>query len=280
MTNYCGGFFLLGISYFYAMILASPHDLAYSPKKIISLVPSQTELLYALGLEAETIAITKFCVHPKTWFQSKTRIGGTKTINIDKVISLRPDLIIANKEENVKEQVEMLAEHFPVWVSDVNTLDEAYQMVQDIGILTKTENIAAELVSAIKHMFNIFIQNNNIKKRISTAYLIWKDPYMTVGRDSFISDLMGVAGLENVFHEQLRYPEITLSKLKQLNCKLVLLSSEPYPFKEKHIEELQRELPGVKIILVDGELFSWYGSRLLHSPAYFEKLRSEIENDL
>ncbi|HEX2684244.1 MAG TPA: helical backbone metal receptor, partial [Ferruginibacter sp.] len=102
------------------MILQRPADLPYLPKKIISLVPSQTELLYDLGLEKETIAITKFCVHPSSWLNTKERVGGTKTINLQKIDQLQPDLIIANKEENIKEQVEALALKFPVWVTAVN----------------------------------------------------------------------------------------------------------------------------------------------------------------
>ena len=254
------------------MILISPGQLGFVPKRIISLVPSQTELLHWLGLEEETIAITKFCVHPETWFKSKTRIGGTKTINIEKIKALQPDLIIANKEENIKAQVEMLAESFPVWVTDVNTLPDAYNMISDIGILTNKETEALKLVSAIRSKFDILFQAINTKNKLSATYLIWKKPYMTIGGDTFISHMMEAAGFKNIFQDQSRYPEITISHLKTMNCELVLLSSEPYPFKQKHIDEIQNELPGVKIILVDGEMFSWYGSRLLLAPGYFKNL--------
>ncbi len=276
MTNYCGGFFVLGISYFYAMILASPHQLSYKPSRIISLVPSQTELLHYLGLETETIAITKFCIHPDDWFRHKTRIGGTKALDIEKIISLDPDLIIANKEENVKEQVEMLAENFPVWVTDVNDLTDAYKMIHDIGILTNKKKEASGLVDSIKIKFDTLSQTFSTNNRIPVAYLIWKDPYMTIGGDTFISNMLEAAGMVNVFNNQTRYPEITLPQLKTMDFKLVLLSSEPYPFQQKHIEELQKELPGKKIILVDGEMFSWYGSRLLQASDYFTCLRQNI----
>ena len=277
MTNYCGGFFYFGISYFYAMILTSPDQLIYKPSRIISLVPSQTELLHWLGLENETIAITKFCVHPEAWFRNKERIGGTKAINIERIKALQPDLVIANKEENVKEQVEMLAEHFPVWVTDVNNLADAYGMIRDIGLLTGMENAALELVDAIKIKFDSIFQTVSINKGIPTAYLIWKDPYMTIGGDTFISNMLETAGFINVFRNQERYPEITVAQLRTINCKLVFLSSEPYPFQQKHMEELQQELPGTKIVLVDGEMFSWYGSRLLEAPDYFIKLLTEIQ---
>ena len=257
------------------MILTSPDQLAYKPSRIISLVPSQTELLHYLGLESETIAITKFCVHPEAWFRNKSRIGGTKTIDIEKIRSLQPDLIIANKEENIKEQVEMLAEDFPVWVSDVNDLAAAYGMINDIGILTTKEKAATSLNTAIKNKFDTIIQALPINKRIPVVYLIWKDPYMTIGGDTFISNMLQMAGFINTFRDQGRYPEITISRIKDIDCKLILLSSEPYPFKQKHINELQKELPGIKIVIVDGEMFSWYGSRLLYAADYFLKMMQD-----
>ncbi len=265
-----------GFPYFYSMILSSTAQLDYIPRRIVSLVPSQTELLHWLGLEAETIAITKFCIHPESWFKSKQRIGGTKTINLEKIRALQPDLIMANKEENVKAQVEMLAEAFPVWVTDVNNLTQAYAMINDIGRLTGKEIQAAGLVSGITTKFNILAQQINAKNSLSAAYLIWREPYMTVGGDTFISAMMETAGFKNLFATDQRYPEITLAQLSSMNCRLLLLSSEPYPFKQKHIDEIQQELPGTKILLADGEMFSWYGSRLLTAADYFKGLIQKI----
>ncbi len=276
MTNSCGGFFVFGISYFYRMILSSPAQLAHIPKRIISLVPSQTELLHWLGLEDETIGITKFCVHPAAWFNGKTRIGGTKALDLEKIATLQPDLIIANKEENVKEQVESLAENFPVWITDVENLADAYSMITDIGRLTGKENEAGRLNELIALKFNNLIQLNYTNNSIPAAYLIWTNPIMTVGGDSFISDMMKKAGFNNVFSNHQRYPETTVSELQALGCKLLMLSSEPYPFSQKHADELQKQLPGTRIILVDGEMFSWYGSRLLEAADYFIKLRADL----
>jgi len=259
------------------MILTTADQLKVLPKRIISLVPSQTELLYSLSLEEETIAITKFCIHPEQWFATKPKIGGTKTIDIEKVIGLNPDLIIANKEENTKEQVELLASLFPVWVTDVNNLEDAYQMIDDIGMITGKEKAAGMLKNKIKFSFNNYIQQNILTYSIPTIYLIWKNPYMTVGADTFISSMMHTAGFKNVLADQSRYPEITVEQIKSTGCKLILLSSEPYPFKQKHINELQNELPGITIRLVDGEMFSWYGSRLLLAPDYFTKLLKNLE---
>ena len=243
------------------------------PKRIVSLVPSQTELLHYLGLENEVIGITKFCVHPNEWFRNKTRIGGTKNVNIDAVKALKPDLIIANKEENVKEQIDALQAIAPVWVSDVNNLEDALQMIEAIGFLTGENGKANSLLEKIKFSFNLFKTQNN---QFNACYLIWREPYMTVGGDTFINSMLGFCGFKNVFQNAYRYPEITVQQLASLNCQIVLLSSEPYPFKQKHIDEIQAILPNTKIILVDGEMFSWYGNRLLQAADYFKALRTTV----
>ena len=245
-------------------------DIPFRPKRIISTVPSQTELLHTLGLEEEVIGITKFCVHPESWFRTKTRIGGTKQLNIEKIKSLQPDLIIANKEENVKDQVEELSKEFPIWVSDVKDLPTALEMTASIGQITGKEKEATELIQNIQSAFSTHKTENNYKPR--TAYFIWQKPYMTVGGDTFIHQMMAYAGFENLFAGKQRYPSIELEELNAPNCELLLLSSEPFPFSQKHVEELQPLLPKTKILLIDGEMFSWFGSRLLHAPAYFKRL--------
>ncbi len=266
-------------------------------QRIISLVPSQTELLFDLGLDEEVIGITKFCIHPNAWFRNKTRVGGTKTINLKKVVELKPDLIIANKEENVKEQIEELQEISPVYVSDISTLEDALQMITDIGRLVGKDEKAKHLVSEIEarfdelktinaqystinaHRFNINLSTSQLNQpaQLKTAYLIWKDPYMAAGGDTFINDMMKRCGFENVFEKFSRYPQIEISELPSANCELLLLSSEPYPFKQKHIDELQQQLPDTKIVLADGEMFSWYGSRLLYAPDSFKKLIALVQ---
>ncbi|MBC8032675.1 MAG: ABC transporter substrate-binding protein [Chitinophagaceae bacterium] len=248
-------------------------ELVNAPQRIVSLVPSLTELLAHLGLADRVKGITKFCVHPDDWFRNKARIGGTKTIDIPKVLSLSPDLIIASKEENVKEQIDQLAATAPVWVTDVNNLEEACAMISDIGGITASRDKADRLVSDIKDRFGALEQLVKLHgPPLTCAYLIWKDPYMTVGADTFISDMLLRCGLINAFAASKRYPEITLSDIKNLGCQLVLLSSEPYPFREQQAQLIQNELPGSKVILVDGEMFSWYGSRLLAAPSYFKQL--------
>lgn len=237
----------------------------------MSLVPSQTELLYDLQFSEAVVGITKFCVHPQEWFRHKTRVGGTKDVDIQKIYALQPHLIIANKEENVQQQIEALALDFPVWVTDVNTLDDALAMITDIGQLTCREKEAYDMV---KNIENAFAVPKTIDSIIPAAYLIWKDPYMCAGADTFINDMMQHAGFENVFSNKTRYPEVTISQVQKAGCKILLLSSEPYPFRQKHMAELKNELKDVTVMLVDGEMFSWYGSRLLKAPAYFQKLHA------
>lgn len=236
-----------------------------SPQRIISLVPSQTELLFYLGLGERVIGITKFCVHPKKWFRSKTRIGGTKQLNFELIRELKPDLIIANKEENNKEDIEQLATDFPVWISDVNHFNDALEMIQLIAQTTNTN--ASEMLSVIATEFQQLTPISPTKK---TLYLIWKDPYMAAGSETFIHDIMQRYGLENVLPNS-RYPQLTEEAIIELNPELILLSSEPYPFTKSHIPELQQLIPQAEIKLVDGEMFSWYGSRLKLVPAYLKK---------
>jgi ABC-type Fe3+-hydroxamate transport system substrate-binding protein len=244
--------------------------LAFAPQRIVSLVPSQTELLYELELDKEVIGITKYCVHPGQWFRNKTRIGGTKAVHIEQVKALKPHLIIANKEENIKEQIDALAADFPVWISDISNLQQALQMIEAIGTITNTAEKAKPMAVEIKKRFNqLPFQKNNIR----AAYLIWQNPYMTVGADTFISNMLLYCGFENIFSDQQRYPTTSVEEIKSRDCELLLLSSEPFPFKQKHIEELQKQLPATKILLADGEMFSWYGSRLLLAPQYFQSLR-------
>jgi ABC-type Fe3+-hydroxamate transport system substrate-binding protein len=245
------------------------------PEKIISVVPSQTELLYDLGLEKEVIGITKFCVRPAAWYQSKTRVGGTKQLNIQIIRQLHPDLILANKEENVKEQVDELEKYFPVWVSDVHTLADALEMIQEVGAMTGKEQKAARLMAAIQSGFSRLPVP---AIRYKVCYLIWQKPFMTVGGDTFIHSMLEAAGFENVFKNKSRYPQINLAEIMNAGCEILLLSSEPFPFRQKHADELQLLLPGIKILPVDGEFFSWYGSRLLQAPGYFQKIHQVLNN--
>lgn len=250
--------------------------ITFPPKRIISLVPSQTELLFDLGLDKEVIGLTKFCIHPIEKFAERTKVGGTKKLNIEKIRSMQPDLIIGNKEENQREQIEELMREFPVWMSDIYTLEDAKKTILEIGELVDRSPEAAYLNHLITAGFNdlqtLAVQNGLNKK---VAYLIWKDPYMLVGGDTFIDHILALNGLSNVVKEK-RYPEIDLNKLNGLKPDLVFLSSEPYPFKEKHMEEIKTAVPDAKVMIVDGEMFSWYGSRLVKSVQYLFQLQKNL----
>jgi ABC-type Fe3+-hydroxamate transport system substrate-binding protein len=246
-------------------------DLPTIPKRIISVVPSQTELLFYLGLDKEIIGITKFCIHPAEKFKSTTKVGGTKQLNIDQIKDLKPDLIIANKEENEQSQIETLMGICPVWISDISNLDGAYDMIEGIGALVDRETGAKRLIGEIKKQFT---QLNIRQQNLRAAYLIWRKPYMAAGKGTFIDDMLQRCGLINAFDKG-RYPEVTEQTLIAARPDVVLLSTEPYPFSQKHVAEFKLMLPNATVLLVDGELFSWYGSRLLHAPTYFKQL---IEN--
>ena len=248
----------------------------FPPKRIVSVVPSQTELLFDLGLDEEIIGLTKFCIHPIEKFAGRTKVGGTKKLNIDLIKDLKPDLIIGNKEENTQSDIEELAQFFPVWISDIYTLDDAMKTIAEIGELVDRAPEASylnHLISAGFGDLKTLALQNHIDKKV--AYLIWRKPFMAAGKNTFIDDVLLTNGMTNVINQE-RYPEITLEKLKTLNCELILLSSEPYPFKEKHIEEIQAAIPDAKVLLVDGEMFSWYGSRLVKAVQYFFEFQKEL----
>lgn len=247
----------------------------YPPRKIISLVPSITELLFQLGLEKQIAGVTKFCVHPKNACKNKIKIGGTKNIHIEKIKQMKPGLIIANKEENVKNQIECLEKLFPVWMSDVNDFNEAINMILQIGEITGTTKNAREIIQAIQTNFSKIIIP---VRKIKVTYLIWQNPFMAVGGDTFIHSMLSKAGFENVFENENRYPEITLQNIMDKQTEILILSSEPYPFKEKHQKEFENLLPGINIILADGEMFSWYGSRMMSAAQYFREMQLQLNN--
>ncbi len=244
--------------------------LSHTPKRIISLVPSQTELLVDLGLEESIVGITRFCVHPKNLKKSKTIVGGTKKIRVDKIKALHPDIIICNKEENSKEIVESLEKIAPVWVSDMYTIEDALQMISLLGTLFNVEDRSRKIINSINSETNEFVSFMKLKPYKKVAYLIWNNPYMLAGRNTFIQQLLALNKFENIITDpNSRYPEATIEDLKKTD--IILLSSEPFPFKEKHLIEI-KETTQKEVILVDGEYFSWYGSRLEHAFSYFKRL--------
>lgn len=242
------------------------------PKRIISLVPSQTELLVDMGLKDQIVGVTKFCVHPENIRKEKMIVGGTKGIRLNRIQELEPDIILCNKEENTKEMVEELAQLYPVHISDINNLEETYELISQYGQIFDKPQEAQKINANIQAQvadFNRFVTDKPILK---VAYFIWRKPWMVVGSHTFVNYLLNLNKFENVYEEEPRYPEIDIHQLKEMD--FLLLSSEPFPFAEKHRQEL---LPMVKketqIKFVDGEYFSWYGSRLAAAFQYFKSLR-------
>jgi ABC-type Fe3+-hydroxamate transport system substrate-binding protein len=246
-------------------------DVLYSPLRIVSLVPSQTELLFDLGLDKQVVGITKFCVHPEEWMKTKTIVGGTKKLWLDKIDELKPDLIIGNKEENTQEDIAALEKKWPVWMSDVVDIESALQMIASVADITNKQARGQEMIFAIRQS----LSKLPVFEPLRTLYLIWHNPWMAAGRSTFIDSMIMSAGLANAI-ESARYPELTDQQITDLNPEVVLLSSEPFPFKEVHIEKLKALLPQAKIVIVDGEMFSWYGSRMRLVGEYFESLKVDL----
>ena len=241
-------------------------SLSAKPVRIVSLVPSQTELLSFFGLKNEVVGITKFCVHPDDWFQQKSRIGGTKTPDIAKIKELRPDLILANKEENREEDVKLLAEICPVYISDINNFEQALNMILDVGMLTGKDILADQLIGEIKSSIKNFPVCSG-----RVLYFIWNEPLMAAGPNTFIGSVIEQLGYENALSDQkARYVGLSESEIGELKPDVLLLSSEPYPFSKKHRDELMAKFD-LKVVLVDGEIFSWYGSRMLKMAPYFRE---------
>lgn len=240
-----------------------------APERIVSLVPSQTEFLFDLGLDKEIVGVTSFCIHPFEKCKATPKVGGTKTFKCDVIDRLAPDLIIGNKEENTAAGIDRLKERYRVWMSDITTLEDAYQMMARVAEMVGKASTAQAMIAECRERFAQLATFTPIR----VAYLMWKNPYMAVGSHTFIHAMLGAAGFENVFAERTRYPEISLDAIREATPDCIFLASEPYPFKDSDARELQSVFPKTKILLVDGELFSWYGSRLLKAPAYFEKLR-------
>jgi len=234
-------------------------------KRIVCLVPSLTETIASLGGKNKLAGITRFCKYPLGIRQGRKLIGGTKSLHIQEIEALSPDLILAVKEENNQKEVLALAEKFSVVVFDISALGDSLVMIEIMGILLGRSDAAIQLNQKIRTAFDKI----PLRKIPDTIYLIWRNPWMAAGKDTFINDMLNRAGFENMVKG--RYPVLTDYDLAK--AKIILLSSEPYPFVEKHQQVLQKQYPDKKVVLVDGEMFSWYGSRLLLAADYFKELQ-------
>ncbi|GAB2581926.1 ABC transporter substrate-binding protein [Spirosoma areae] len=248
-----------------------------TPQRIVSVVPSQTELLFDFGLDDEVVGLTKFCIHPTHKVTQKVVVGGTKTLQLSKIHALQPDLILANKEENTRQQIEELQRQYTVHVTDITTFPDALTMIREVGKLVGKSPQAEAIAQQIERTLQPPAPCPPLQAPYpSVAYFIWRKPYMIAANDTFIHAMLDIAGFQNAFTDRTRYPEITSDDLQIARPDLIFLSSEPYPFMGKHIAEFREICPAARVLLVDGELFSWYGSRLLRASDYFRNLHTEI----
>ena len=244
--------------------------------KIISLVPSLTELLVTLGLEENIVGVTKFCVHPNNLKKDKVVVGGTKNIHLEKIKALQPDIILCNKEENTKEIVENCSLIATTHVSDICTIADILALIAYYGTLFSCEEKASNLTKALQDKIKDFKHFIKDKPKLKVVYFIWKNPWMVAANHTFINHLLELTKLENCYKNENRYPEISLDDLKTKKIDAVFLSSEPYPFKGKNTIDFKEVAINAKVILVNGEYFSWYGSRLLKAFDYFKELREKL----
>jgi len=245
------------------------------PERIVSIVPSQTELICDLGMTSNLVGRTKFCIHPKLQVSEIPVVGGTKNLRIDKIRELNPDLIIGNKEENDQEQIELLMQEFPVWMSDISTLDDAEEMIRALSQVFDVVNQGDQILNQL-HKSIAGFSALKLGESCRVLYLIWNEPIMIAAKGTFIDAMIQVLGVENAAEKYQRYPEISEYDISLINPTHIFLSSEPFPFSEKHIARYQRICPNAVILIVDGELFSWYGSRLLKSLDYFKELAEKL----
>jgi len=250
-----------------------------TPKRIVSLVPSQTELLCDLALENELVGVTKFCVHPFHLKSTKTVVGGTKKVDFDKIIALNPDFILCNKEENSYELLPELEKIAPTYFSNVNTIQDAIDLILRLGSIFNRRTEADNLAHKIEFKLNDFKEFIAAKPTRKVAYFIWAKPWMVVGNDTYINEMLALNKFENIYGNMSRYPKIEINKIRhEGDPDVVILSSEPFPFKDEHAMEIASYTNRSITVFGDGEMFSWPGSRMLLAFDYFKELHKKLES--
>jgi ABC-type Fe3+-hydroxamate transport system substrate-binding protein len=242
--------------------------------RIVSLVPSITELVCELGLVGHLVGRTGFCIHPRDALRKVAKVGGTKTVNLDRIRSLAPTHVIVNVDENRKEDAEALAQFVPnLIVTHPLAPEDNLALYRQIGSAFGKEREAEDLCARFASVLDS-VRAEAFEAR-TVLYLIWKDPWMTVSRDTYVSRTLGLFGLRTVPGGKTeRYPE--LGGLDAREADLILLSSEPYRFRETHRREVQAQC-GKPVHLIDGEMTSWYGPRAIAGLRY---LRDFVRKDL
>ncbi|RHW35871.1 iron ABC transporter substrate-binding protein [Lysinibacillus yapensis] len=243
------------------------------PKRIISICPAITETIFSLKAGNKLIGRTRYCTFPKGKVENIEVVGGTKEVNIEKIKQLEPDLILAEKEENTAEIVQQLEQIAPVFVSEVQSIQDGLRLIETLGQLTSSEEKAATMIQKIKDEFDA-LPHEQLGR---AAYAIWRKPYMVVGDTTYINDVLKRLGFQNAYNQaEERYPAVSKEQLSAANLDFLFLASEPFPFSEKHLTEFQAFLPDTKILLVDGEMF-WYGAKMIEAAVYFKELIKTVK---
>ncbi len=254
-------------------------DVPKSPKRIVSLVPSLTELLHDLGLERNIVGITKYCVHPTHYLATKTVVGGTKKVNFQVIKDLQPDFILCSKEENTEKMVLELEKIAPVYVTDVNSFDDALDMIKKLGLILNRRTQSKHIIDKINFRLQAFQETIMDIPTIKVAYFIWAKPWMVAGSKTFIDDMLKICRFKNVYANLERYPEIDIEKMPLRDKRDVLFfSSEPYDFSDDEVYEVLQKNRKILTVYVDGQYFSWYGSRLVKAFDHFAQIHKKIAN--
>lgn len=243
-------------------------ELAAPPQRIVSLIPSTTELLCALGLAEALVGVTVYCVEPRDIVRGKTRVGGEKDPDLAVIRRLAPDLVVANIEENRLEDVAALrAAGVPVWVTWPRTVAEALTMIRDLGEVTGAHERARALLDTLEPLYARARERAATRRPVPVFYPIWRQPWMTIGADTYVHDLLATCGGANVFGDRTRYPTVALDEVAARAPEVILLPDEPFRFRRAHLADFEPyptvpAVRGHRIHLVDGKPFSWHGPRL------------------
>lgn len=252
------------------------HGLEHPAQRIVSLVPSATETLHRLGVADRIVGVTRFCVHPSPWVKHVPKVGGTKDIELERVLDLKPDLVVGNCEENTREIFEALDPHVPVWAPLPKTIPEAIADIGHLGMLTGTESVAKAFQAQATDAWE---QAKSQAQSFTYAYFIWNDPWMSISNDTFIARMLESVGGVNVFGDHPdRFPVIDMKGKITAIPDVVFLSSEPFPFKEKHREQLCNDtaIPLNNVRFIDGEYASWHGHRMIEGLSYLTKRTPDL----
>lgn len=252
------------------------------PQRVVCLIPSITETFFDLGLGDALAGVSKFCNHPAGGVLNKIKVGGQKDPDLEKIKAIDPDLIIMNREENKPEHIEFLSRYYRTWVTYPRSFRDAGKLILDIGTVFNVGTKARAYADRVRKTADELSLRNG--QKIKTLYLIWRNPWMSINRDTFIHDTLSVHGMDNVFaRNSQRYFEITDQDIQAANPEIIILPDEPYRFKEKHITEFSHiPVSAVRdrsIFLVDGTYFCWYGTRTARASEYISgQILSRIES--